>query len=338
MKLRDKFIIAICTVIIVYSIAYGAGLNIGDFTISQGDINVIDDTPHVLYWDSDSNEGYMWHVEFGAGGAPWQNFQLWRVNGTSTTPTVNPNKPLMWFDANNDAHFYNDLTAPGTLTADGLTLGADKNITLGPATIQYDTAEADIDVDEDINIKGTDPHLRLAPTAGDAYEWYAYGNEVWLTNYTDGLAYMRWMSDHTLQIWDGSPEIAGAVTHTEIKHFTASFDPGAWYDSDTELFAFEVGDDMPNGIIIDEWKVSCNVDPDVEMDLDLKYADDWINLANPVLIDVLDTTNGLSSEDTDANINSGNPVPNGKCVYFSFGADPEGTATQLHIDMWCHSY
>ena len=43
--------------------------------------------------------------------------------------------------------------------------------------------------------------------------------------------------------------------------------------NDTELFLLTVGDDSPEGITITEWKSSCNVDPDVEINADLRYAD-----------------------------------------------------------------
>jgi hypothetical protein len=134
----------------------------------------------------------------------------------------------------------------------------------------------------------------------------------------------------------GSGELTGEIAMSLIRHIAVIIDPGTWYDADAEVFLFTVGDDYPEGIIIDEWKVSCNVDPDVEMDLDLKYADAFIGLANAAVIDVLDTTNGTSSEDTDANINAGAAVANGKVVYLSFGADPEGTAVQMIFEMWYH--
>ena len=73
------------------------------------------------------------------------------------------------------------------------------------------------------------------------------------------------------------------------------------------------------------------------MDLDMYYADAMIGLANATLMDVLDTTNGASTEDTDANINSGNALANGKFWYLPFGADPEGTCTCLTIEIWTHA-
>jgi len=135
----------------------------------------------------------------------------------------------------------------------------------------------------------------------------------------------------------GGEITTGNAIVSAIKHLSVTLDPGTWYDVDAEIFLFTVGDDFLSGFIIDEWKVSCNVDPDVEMDLDLKYADAWIGLANSAVIDVLDTTNGTSSEDTDANINGDAAVANAKVVYLSFGADPEGTCIQMIFEMWYHA-
>jgi len=153
-----------------------------------------------------------------------------------------------------------------------------------------------------------------------------------------GMIHVRGDEDRISIHAGAGGEVAGEVTISVLSMASVSFDPGAWYDSDTEVFLFEVhADKFPNGIIIDEWKVSCNVDPDVEMDLDLKYADAWIGLANSAVIDVLDTTNGVSTEDTDANINGGTAVAAGKMVYLNFGADPEGTAVQMNFMMLFHA-
>lgn len=112
--------------------------------------------------------------------------------------------------------------------------------------------------------------------------------------------------------------------------------PGNWFATSSTVFLFTIGKEAPNGIIIDQWTLSCNVDPDVEINANLKYADAWIGLANAVVIDVLDTTNGTSSEDTDADINGGAVVPNGKVVYLEFDADPTGTCVQMIFEMVEH--
>lgn len=130
---------------------------------------------------------------------------------------------------------------------------------------------------------------------------------------------------------------ANEVALSPILHKEKVLDPGSWYNSDTEIFIMTVGDNAPNGIIIDEWKCSCNVDPDTEIDADLRYADAWIGLANAADIDEIDTTNGVSSEDTDSNINGGSAVSNGKVIYIGFDADPEGTCTQMIFEMWYHA-
>jgi len=54
------------------------------------------------------------------------------------------------------------------------------------------------------------------------------------------------------------------------------------------------------GIHILAWKVSFEADPTTEVDLDLKRADAFIGVANSAVMDVLDTTAGVSSESTAA--------------------------------------
>jgi len=132
-------------------------------------------------------------------------------------------------------------------------------------------------------------------------------------------------------------EIAGEATKSMLEYGCWSCDPGSAYDSDAEWFLFEVDAEVwPNGIIIDEWEASCNVDPDVEINADLRYADAWIGLANPADIDEIDTTNGTSTEDTDANINGGSAVAAGKVIYIGHDGDPEGTGTQFTFCMKWH--
>jgi hypothetical protein len=130
-------------------------------------------------------------------------------------------------------------------------------------------------------------------------------------------------------------EISGEVALSLLDHVSVVLDPGAWYDSDTEAFIMTVGDDYPEGLTIVEWKVSCNLsNPSPEINADLRYADSFIGFANAADIDEIDTSSGVSSEDTNANINSGNAVANGKVIYIGFDADPEGTCTQMIFEMW----
>lgn len=161
---------------------------------------------------------------------------------------------------------------------------------------------------------------------------------TWSAIKQDLLSYFYDAADDQVKFADssGGEITSGNAVVSAIGHLSVTMDPGSWYDTDTEVFLFTVGDDFPSGVLFDEWKVSCNVDPDVEMDLDLKYADSWIGLASSAVIDVLNTTNGTASEDTDANINSGSAVANGKVIYLSFGADPEGTCVQMIFEAWYH--
>lgn len=62
---------------------------------------------------------------------------------------------------------------------------------------------------------------------------------------------------------------------------------------------------------------------------DLKYADTFIGLANPVVINVFDTTSGVLSDET---ITSG-AVAAGKAIYIAFDSAPNTAITQMCVDI-----
>lgn len=133
-------------------------------------------------------------------------------------------------------------------------------------------------------------------------------------------------------------EISGEVALSLIQHRAWSFDPDAVCDGAVDrLFLMTVGDQAPEGLVIVEWKVSFEADPTTEADLDLKYADAFIGVANSAVIDVLDTTAGVSSEDTNANINGGAAIANGKVLYLEFGTAYTETTHQIIFEMWFYA-
>ena len=147
-----------------------------------------------------------------------------------------------------------------------------------------------------------------------------------------GQVHVRGDEDRFSAHFGAGGEIAGEATLSGLDYWSISFDPNIWYDSNDVVPITKLSSKLfANGIIIDYWEVDCLLDPDVEMDLDFCYADDWDDVADPNVIDVMDTTNGTSSEDTDANINGGSAVAAGKVVYLRFGADPAGTCNCLNV-------
>jgi len=132
-------------------------------------------------------------------------------------------------------------------------------------------------------------------------------------------------------------EISGEAALPLIVHKYWTFDPAAVCDGTVDrLLLFSLGDQAPDGITIDEWKVSFTQDPGTEADLDLKYANAFIGVAGATVIDVLDTTNGTSSEDTDANINGGAVIDEGKVIYLEFGTAYTATGEQMIFEIWYH--
>jgi len=163
-----------------------------------------------------------------------------------------------------------------------------------------------------------------------------------LTN--QGEVHLRGDEDRVSFHYGASGEIVGEATRSGLYLASVSLNPVTHYAVDTQAFLFEVHQDVfPNGITIDELKVSCNVDPDVELDIDIGYSDAWIGLANPCGFS-MDTTNGTFSQDTDTSIDmtgsgcSGdNTVPVDKVMYINFASDPAGTCIQMNFLMLFHA-
>lgn len=138
-------------------------------------------------------------------------------------------------------------------------------------------------------------------------------------------------TDKQVGIHNGTKEVAIPLVH----HIVKSFDPDAVCDLAVDrLFVMTVGPDAPKGITITRWNVSFEANPTTEVDLDLKRADAFIGVANSAVMDVLDTTDGVSSETTAANINSGAVVANGKVIYLEFGTAYTETTHQIIFEMW----
>ena len=135
-------------------------------------------------------------------------------------------------------------------------------------------------------------------------------------------------------------EVAGEVQISAINPVSASFDPKAICDGTFDgLALFTVGDEAPNGIIIDQWKLAfVDGDPTTEATgLNLRFADSHPTRANSVVIDVLDTTAGVSGEDTDSNINSGLYIPFGKVIYLQFTTPYTEENHQISFELWYHA-
>lgn len=236
-------------------------------------------------------------------------------------------------------------TSPITGATDNVLVGADGDVTIALTMLKDIVTTAPLTGAENDVLPGADADLTLALDFTAAWNFGGAATlEIPNAESTDaaltalGMLHIRGDEDRISYHVGAGGEVAGEVTVSVLKSIAFSVDPGSWYDSDAEIFITEVHADLfPNGIIIDEWKCSCNVDPDTEISAELYYADAWIGLANAAVIDDVNTTNGVVSEDTDANINSGSAVAAGKFIYLLFTADPEGTCVQMHFMMIFHA-
>lgn len=133
-------------------------------------------------------------------------------------------------------------------------------------------------------------------------------------------------------IWTGDHDHSGATltmpkrTKNDDRFYTFNlFNPNSLYDTDTQI-CFDPNTEA--ALTITEVQITCDADPTTELDIDLKFADAFIGLANATLIEPIDTTNGTT--DIDSGFDDAT-VPAGKCLYIEFGADPDSNIKQVMV-------
>ena len=83
-------------------------------------------------------------------------------------------------------------------------------------------------------------------------------------------------------------------------------------------------------ITINQIEVQCENDPTTELDWAMYYADDYLTMANPVLVRSMDTVNGA------LNVTTGwgdNTIPSGKCPYIQFDLEPGADTPQTAVEI-----
>jgi len=118
-----------------------------------------------------------------------------------------------------------------------------------------------------------------------------------------------------------SSNIVGTPKHLRFN----VFNPNAVYADDTQVCIWPETD-----AAITITKITVTLDA-VTNDVtgDLKYADTFVGLANPVVINDFDTTSGVRE---DSSITSGS-VASGKAIYIQFDSSPNAAITQICIDV-----
>jgi hypothetical protein len=103
-------------------------------------------------------------------------------------------------------------------------------------------------------------------------------------------------------------------------------DPHNVYDMDTQICIWNKTD---AALTVTNLEVTCDANPATQIFGDVKYADTFIGLGTPVVINDFDTTNGVRSDST---ITSGS-VAAGKCIYIQFDSQPIQAITQINFDL-----
>lgn len=166
---------------------------------------------------------------------------------------------------------------------------------------------------------------------GDADVVHASGGSIHLNE-----------TDEQIGIHSGdSGEISGEAAISVLEHFSVTFDPDAVCDGDIDrLFLMTVGDDAPEGITIVEWSLSFSQDPGTEFGAGetlFKRATAMIGVGSTATIDDLATSSGVSSEDTNSNINGDAVVANGQVLYIDFPTAYTATGEQCMFEFWYYA-
>ena len=133
----------------------------------------------------------------------------------------------------------------------------------------------------------------------------------------------------TNNIMDGMviPNHSGVTNHIEFKRDTRAWDltiisPNSVYGIDTQIFLLWTIKQITITNIRIELDANTN-----QVAGDLKYADDFITLANAVVINDFDTTAGIRD---DSSITSPT-VNSGKAIYLQFDSEPHADIKQMHV-------
>jgi len=137
-------------------------------------------------------------------------------------------------------------------------------------------------------------------------------NQITVTN-GDGVA-----GNPTLSL---PTNLSGVEKHLR---FTL-WDPATMYAKDTRVC---IVPKLDAAIHVISLEVTCDGNPATEPTGDLKYADTFIGLANPAVIQAFDTTAGVFSSGA---INVA--VASGKAIYVQFDAAADAAITQMSFDV-----
>ena len=158
----------------------------------------------------------------------------------------------------------------------------------------------------------------------------ADNSDLWRHHYADGGFYT--LESYATGSWVVVSTVTNAGLFTPISMDTIPsglpqylrpniFDPLAVHTLDTQVCFIPL---TPAALTITNIKITLDAAGN-EIAGDLKYADTFIGLANPTVINICDTTSGVLDDSAMGTAT----VPSGKCVYFEFDSAPHTDITQM---------
>jgi len=113
---------------------------------------------------------------------------------------------------------------------------------------------------------------------------------------------------------------------SEARYLATIYSPNGLWVADSILVVIDAR--TPAAITVTRIDVTCDADPDTELDCDLMWCDAFIGNANRAVVDEMNTTSGTTA------ITSGfddATVAANKCIYIRFNAEPDADITQVGV-------
>lgn len=151
----------------------------------------------------------------------------------------------------------------------------------------------------------------------------------------DGAYWAVCTATGTPGTWKATLRIDGTVPNTGTKRASWTFDPKSVCDGAWDGFALMPAD---GATTIEGWKITfTDAAPTTQITgMTLMYADSHpgrANASSPAM-DTITTSSGSASELTEANINGGVAVADGKEIYLLFATPYTEVGHQVKIDIW----
>ncbi|KKN77701.1 hypothetical protein LCGC14_0358270 [marine sediment metagenome] len=198
------------------------------------------------------------------------------------------------------------------------------NVAAGDIRSNNDAIEVVLGIDLSMEGSASPWYQSSAPTTtADGSTALAAGNNGMLWVDSDNQVLYHYVHPSWVLIATGSA-LSARPSGLEHWYLLNMADPPTLQGLDSQ---WSLDPNTAAALTITKVEITLDADPTTEFDLDLKFADAFIGLANATLIAAIDTTNGTSNITSFSDAT----VPAGKVVYLEWGGAPDAATIQGNV-------